>query len=333
MTVIETFSTLQPQDGFLDQLWRFVNGSPVLVLLIVAFAIGYAVRRARQVKPGPVVPESIPPDGITPAESGMLLYDHIGPREVAATLIDLAVRKYLQIEDATPQMGGPLVAHDLVFRLLKPEGDWQNLAPHEKTLLRQSFQSENRARFSQLRLRIPEIVSAMQAQIENSIWEKGIYREDPNKRGVPSWKAALYFVNGLVLVDAIVLRLIPGDLVFPPELLFMVIALLSAIVIWAARTQKFSTEKGTRTWTHLLGLRQFIEAVDSDRLQRLVRYRFDELLPYAIVFRFEERWARAFRELGVQHVEWIGNDENDSLLRGNRLTFLSAYLQPLGSKK
>jgi hypothetical protein len=32
----------------------------------------------------------------------------------------------------------PLGEHDLVFRALRPETEWQDLAPHEKALMRQS---------------------------------------------------------------------------------------------------------------------------------------------------------------------------------------------------
>jgi len=54
----------------------------------VALVVGYVVRRARQINPGALVPQSAPRNGITPAESGLLLNGHIGPRGVAATLVD-----------------------------------------------------------------------------------------------------------------------------------------------------------------------------------------------------------------------------------------------------
>jgi hypothetical protein len=66
-------------------------------------------------------------------------------------------------------------------------------------------------------------------------------------------------------------------------------------------------------------------------------------LPYAMVFGIEQKWAEALRQLSVQPLNLVGNDwagsnsggseEVDSLLRGGRLTLLSAYLQPTGSKQ
>jgi hypothetical protein len=326
MALFAVYAILQAEGGFLPHLWRSLN--PILLMPVVALVVGFMVRRARQINPGALVPQSAPLNGITPAESGLLLNGHIGPREVAATLVDLAVRKYLRIERVTPHMDGTLMEHDLVFHSLKAEGDWQDLEPHERTLLHQSFQSANWARFPQLKLNRPEIVPAMDAQIENTLWKKGIYRIDPNHRDVPVLNATLYIINAIALIDMLVLRLMPADQIYiAPELFFMALAITSAIVIWAARAPKFSTAKGTETWAHLLGLRQFIEVVDADRLQRLERYRFDQLLPYAMVFGGEQKWARAFRELAVHHFEWVGSDETDSLLRGDRLTFLSASLK------
>ena len=40
-----------------------------------------------------------PPPGMTPAEAGTLLDDSIDPRDITSTMVDLAVRGYMKIEE------------------------------------------------------------------------------------------------------------------------------------------------------------------------------------------------------------------------------------------
>ena len=325
---------VQMENGFLAQLWSALGRNQILLLPIIAFAIASAVQRARQVRMGPVVSESAAPNGITPAESGMLSHDHIGSREVAATLVDLSRRKYLSIADPTPEMGGPVSEHDLAFRLLRPEAEWQHLDGHEKTLLRQTFRDKDWTALSQLRQRVPEIVPAMQEQISNSLWKKGMIRNDPNNPVTPRWKIVVYVASLMGMLDGLV-AVQSGlglHLAEYPGLAFLMIAITMGIVVWAVQDPSSLTKQGAATRTYLEGLRQFIAAVDADRLQRLERYRFDALLPYAIVFGVEQKWAGTFRQLAVQPLAWAGTEENDSLLRGGRLTMLSNYLQTVGPR-
>jgi hypothetical protein len=332
VTVFAAASLLVEEDGFLAHLWSALGRNQMLLRPVSAFAMACVVRRARRPAVGSVTTESAPPPGMTPAESGMLLHGHIGSREVAATLVDLSVKNYLRITDATPEAGGQ-AEHDLLFRLLRPEAEWRNLAPHEKTVLRQAFRDCDWTTFSQLRKLLPEIVPAMEEQIGSSLWEKGILRNDPGHPTTPRWKIFVYVFGLMGLLNGMIAGKIGLGLQLYdyPGLGFLMIAVTMGIVVWALQDPANCTRKGAQTQTYLQGLRPFIAAVDADRLQRLERYRFDELLPYAIVFGIEQKWAGRFHQLAAQPLNWTGNEETDSLLGGSRLTILSAYLQPAGS--
>jgi Predicted membrane protein (DUF2207) len=331
--VVSAISLLAAEDGFVGQLWSALGRNQILALPIVAFALACVIRRARKSAPGPVVPQSAPPDDITPAESGMLLRGHIGFHEVAAALVDLSVKKYLSVVDATPERDGPPNVHDLAFRLLRPEADWQSLARHEKTLLRQAFRKNEWPTLAEFRSLLPEIVPAMEAEIKTSLWEKGMTRTDPTG-ATPRWKGFVYFASLMGMLWGVILGRTMGlHLAEYPELAFLMIAITLGIVVWALQDPVNSTDKGMQAQTYLEGLRRFITAVDADRLRRLDRYQFDAILPYAILFGIEQKWAGAFRQLALRPYEWIGDADADSLLRGGRLTMLSAYLEPFEWKR
>ena len=55
--------------------------------------------RGRDPRAGPVAVQYAPPEGMTPAEAGTLVDDDAAMRDITATIVDLAVRGYLVIEE------------------------------------------------------------------------------------------------------------------------------------------------------------------------------------------------------------------------------------------
>ncbi|MGA8673781.1 MAG: DUF2207 domain-containing protein [Candidatus Acidiferrales bacterium] len=85
-----------------------------------------------------------PPDNLTPAECGSLVDNKVAMWDITATLVDLAVKGYITIEcqDQNLQLG---IMQDYMFHLKKPPGDWKDLKPHERQMLRGIFVPENPA--------------------------------------------------------------------------------------------------------------------------------------------------------------------------------------------
>ena len=86
----------------LTKLGWFLGSNPILFLplltLAVMFALWYSV--GRDPDPGvSVAPQYEPPKGMSPAEAGTLLDDTIHPRDITSTIVDLAVRGYIKIEE------------------------------------------------------------------------------------------------------------------------------------------------------------------------------------------------------------------------------------------
>lgn len=307
-------------DSFLSLLWSGIGKNTVLLEPLVVTAIVFAIRRVSRASVASVMPQYVPPSGISPAEAGMLLHDCVGSSDVTATLIDLTARKYLRVLDKEPGAVGPQQHHDLAFELLKPEETWRELAAHERTLLAQMFRHAALASLEELKQSIPDVKLAMSDAVETSLFEKGMYREDP--KNPKDTRVVLYIPAILVCLGGAAM----GRYEYSGLALLMA-AVSLAIAFWAIATTEFWTAKRKTTQVHLEGLRRFIDAVDADRLTRLDRYQFDALLPYAVVFGVEQKWAQAFRQLGIERVDWTGDEETDSFLRGSRLTMLSSYLE------
>ena len=67
------------------------------------------------------------------------------------------------------------------------------------------------------------------------------------------------------------------------------------------------TKKGAIANNHLLGFREFIEKAEKDRIERLAKddpTLFDRVLPYALVFGLEDKWANAFGDMYREPPNW-----------------------------
>ncbi len=87
-----------------------------------------------------VAPMYEPPPGMTPAEVGALLDDSVHPRDITSTLVDLAVKGYLKIEETEAKTF--LFSHrDYIFHSLKDPGTWTPdvLESHERVMLNHLF--------------------------------------------------------------------------------------------------------------------------------------------------------------------------------------------------
>jgi Predicted membrane protein (DUF2207) len=115
---------------------------PLFVFPIGAFLIMFWLwwTRGRDPERDAVTVQYDPPDKLTPAECGTLVDDEVAMRDITATLVDLAVKGYLVIEEKN-QSGMLGLSHhrDYVFHLKRPADQWQDARPHEQSMLAALF--------------------------------------------------------------------------------------------------------------------------------------------------------------------------------------------------
>ncbi|MGH9734526.1 MAG: DUF2207 domain-containing protein [Candidatus Acidiferrales bacterium] len=115
---------------------------PLLLFPIAAFLIMFWIwwTRGRDPQHDAITVQYDPPDKLTPAECGTLIDDAVDMRDITATLVDLAVRGYLVIEEKNQSgMLGLTHHHDYAFHLKKPADLWQDARPHERAMLAALF--------------------------------------------------------------------------------------------------------------------------------------------------------------------------------------------------
>src|SRR4029453_14234974 len=99
-----------------------LGSNPIVFLPIMTLAVMWTLWNYKGRDPSPgvsVAPMYEPPAGMTPAEAGTIIDDAVDTRDITSTIVDLAVRGYLKIEE-TKEQGIIFKTKDYVFHLIKP---------------------------------------------------------------------------------------------------------------------------------------------------------------------------------------------------------------------
>ena len=292
---------LKEPSGFTRWLW-FLGSNPIVFLPFWTLAVMFSLwwYKGRDPDPGvSVAPMYEPPAGMSPAEAGTLLDDTIHPRDITCTLVDLAVRGFVKIEEVDDK---GLVFHhkDYVFHLLKPMAQWSDLAPHERVMLTNVFGEGDETRLSGLKNRFYTAIPVIKQDVMAALKNKGMYLVDPDSANGYSFVAILFIVAPFLM-----LQFLWHKDVFSSIVLLIGAGVLSALIWWLfARQMTAKTVKGGRTRVAILGFQEFMNRVDADRLKRMPPDTFEKFLPYAMALGVEHQWAQAFAGIVTNPPTW-----------------------------
>lgn len=285
--------------SFFATNWPLMIPLPVLLGM---FTVWY--RRGRDPRRLPVTVQYEPGDGLTPAEAGTLVDYSADMRDITATLVDLAVRGYLRIEEKEERrLLGLLKRREFVFHRLKPRTEWAGLAPHEQKLLTGLFESDAPSvELSDLENEFYRHIAGIEKAVMARLVEKKLYRGNPES--VKGLWAFLGILAGALIV--VLGSAIGNRLGFTPLPFFVSGVVTGSIVLLFGRIMPARTAAGARALERILGFEEFLRRVEGDRLERVVRTpeMFERFLPFAMAFGVEKRWAKAFKDLQMQPPTW-----------------------------
>jgi uncharacterized membrane protein len=261
--------------------------------------------RGRDPERGSIAVQYEPPDKLTPGECGTLVDNEAAMRDITATLVDLAVKGYLTIEQKDEShLLGLSHSKEYIFHLKRPPTEWNGVRPHELEMLSALFNdgSITSVKLSDLQNHFYTHLPAIRTRIFDALMADGYYlhRPDTVRQG--------YIGAGIVI--GILLFVFGGALgaaTGVAHLTWVIAAILTAAVIcifgWFMPARTLS---GARTFEKVLGFEQFLERVESDRLERIVKTpeMFEKFLPYAMALRCEKKWVAAFAGIAMQPPQW-----------------------------
>ena len=291
------------EPGPLTRFGWFLLGNPSVFLPFWTLAVMSVLwwYKGRDPDPGvSVAPMYEPPTGISPAEAGTLIDDTIHPRDITSTLVDLAVRGFIKIEEVND--AGLIFHHkDYLLHLLIEKRDWTGLSPHERVTLENIYAGGGTVtRLSSLKNHFYTALPVIRTDIMSALRQKGMYLLDPESANGYSMGALV-----LMLGPFAALQFFGVANFFSSAGVVFVAALISALIWWLfARQMTAKTIKGARTRVAILGFQEFINRVDADRLKRMPPDTFEKYLPYAMALGIEHIWAQKFAGLIKDPPRW-----------------------------
>lgn len=240
---------------------------------------------------GVVVPEylSEPPSDERPGVVGVLLDERADMKDIMGTLVDLAQRGYLVIEQKeTGGVFGMFQSTEFEFhRQDKPEDD---LRPYELTLLDGIFGRKNSVGLSDLRNKFYKKIPAIKEQLYRELVKQGYFTRSPNTTrnlwfagaiGLIVLAGGLFFV-GITLAETV------SPFTFMPGVGLGITGLALALT---SQFMPAKTERGAQDAAKWRAFRRYLQNVERYGDVSEAAARFDKYMGYAVVFGLEREWV------------------------------------------
>jgi len=264
-------------------------------------------RHGREPDPGSIVPVWNPPKGLPAGAAGALVNQRAGMNDIVATVIDMAVRGYLTINEVAPDgilgsldeksfaakalrsLGVGMTDWNLI-RTAKPPGD---LVPYEQSVMDGVFEDGVSARrMSDLHNEFYKHLPTIKKGIYTLLIQLGLFRRNPETtRG---W----YIAGGIsTMIFAVALGIKTSNAV-----LGVGIGLLAVMLLIFSNFMPAKTAEGARRWREVKGLEEYIRRAEKQELEMTqapekTTQLFSMLLPYAIALKVSDIWVKQFGDL------------------------------------
>jgi uncharacterized membrane protein YgcG len=293
-----------PPSSLKKFLWA-INPRENWVFLLPIFSFLYMVNRWYRKGRDPRVRESVtvmyePPkfgnQPLAPAEVGTLIDEKLDPRDITSTIVGLAVKGYIKIEE-TKKEG--LVFDKTGYYLKKVKDHDANLNLFEIELMKALFPGALPGTFiSDLKNKFYANLPLLKKVLYGELARKKYFLSNPEK--VKNSYVAAGFVVLIFAVLAFVFitpgwgakSLIAGFLTGIPVLAF-------------AKFMPAKTRAGASAYMDILGFEEFMKRAEKDRLERMGdKNLFSKFLPYAIALDVADNWAKAFEGIYQDPPDW-----------------------------
>lgn len=267
---------------------------PLITLVYLILLISLQQRSQRVSAPDRAI--SAPPMALPPAVVGVLANQTVGPREIAATLIDLSLRKYIFIID-----------RDRGFAFGKRSFSGQLLG-FEKILLSKIFTENIKISEEEINNRFTNHLYSHKM----SLFTRGIYilstRLGYFKENPVSMHRKYQFIGTLLFFFGLACFFLSFKY-FPslPYAVFLWVGMMvaSLIIIIVGSRMPIRTSLGRQALSNWLAFKKYLSdpvplPADTRNYQK-----FAEYLPYAIIFKCEAMWARRFIDEEFTTPDWF----------------------------
>ena len=281
----------------LKQNWVFIL--PILSFIFMLF-IWLQTGRDPRVRESITVMYS-PPEysnvPLTPAEVGAMVDEKLDPRDITATIVGLAVKGYIRIEETNEE---GLIFDKKDYYLKKVQEADTALSAFEKRLMTAIFSSLPGKSVSELKNSFYKNILELKKSLYTELIKKNYFSTSPET--VRLVYTGIGFAAGLG--TAVILSLLFGDSI--GKLRTVISGVLVGLTILSfSKYMPAKTRLGSSTYMHILGFQEFLNRAEKDQLVRMKDQNlFSKFFPYALALDVADNWAKAFEGIYQEAPDW-----------------------------
>ncbi len=254
-------------------------------------------RKGRDPKVGPV-PEylSEPPSNLPPAVVGSLLDEKADVRDVMSTLMDLATRGYLVIEEA--QVSGLFgLGQSSEFTFKRTDKSTDDLRPFEERVMSGVFYSRAMERsLDSLKNRFYTTIPRVQSDLYDELVSEGLFDRSPQQtRGL--YMVGGFFVVALAFVGFFFVASMVEDVSAALMCLPVALGLTGLSLLVAGNFMPAKTRKGAEEAAKWGAFEEYLRNLEKYDAVEGASANFDRYLPYAVAFGLDRTWMNKFRNV------------------------------------
>jgi len=289
--------------SYLASGWGWAQSVATVGMLGAVGAAFWSRRRWLRDDPGrpTIIAEYTPPRDVDALESAVLLGKT--SKAIPAEVLEQAIVGSIRILEGAPKTFGKSKLQVELVDLSRADGDGRMLLDG---LFGPDAVPGATFEFGKQDTRLSTVASKILKAADKELDRHGLRRPVP--AGVRAWPivavvltSALVFLFGVLALDAAVMPLVP--------ILLFVLAVGALVVGIGVVTHRPLTSAGAEVRDHLAGLKVFIDWAEADRIRMLqspmgaerrpvdvndprqMIHLYEALLPYAVVFGQEKKWA------------------------------------------
>ncbi len=253
-------------------------------------------------KGGPTAVRFEPPQGATPGLVGTLMDETADTRDVSATVVDLAVRGFLTIEEVETERRSKA---DWRLRRVEPRPA-EKLLDYEETVYDGLFALGDDVLLSELKTHFATTLALTKKDMYREVVDRHWFRRSPEAtRNMWAGLAVVVAILGGILLffggiaSMSIDNAAGGGLPIPSGVVLGGGVLIAAILIFVlGRKMPARTAAGSAIQAQTLGFRQYLETAEANQIRfEEAQSIFSRYLPYAIVFGCAERWSKVFSQV------------------------------------
>ena len=232
-----------------------------------------------------------PPSDLPPALVGTLIDEKADMQDIVATLIDLARRGAIDMQEEERKVFGLTTSKDFVYRL-RSDFD-EPMRGYERRLITEVFGKKDSVRLEDLRNKFYTAIPILQRELYKDVVSEGLFPSSPKAvrnrwLGIGIGVFILALGSGFCAAGALANRV---EAILCP---FAALGIVGAVLAVVGQAMPAKTKKGAEEAAKWEAFREYLRNAERYRDLAEVPDQFDKYLPYAIAFGLDRTWVSKF---------------------------------------